>query len=441
MRRYLHIALAIGGGAAFAAALATLMGGFERPNSWLAERYRSVGWIDPSEGARLLWLEWVALTVLALAAARWTVELTEPTQKILIACGVIAIAPGLSLSLAVYGFYFAPFAPMAAALLGAVGAGIFGLTERGGRKRVLERLLGTRVSRRRFLELLEAEEAPSFFARRSEVAVLSCRLLESDAWGAFEPAERVACADLFARLVGDLLLARGACVERCGPGLVQASFGLLEDGDANSEPGTSAAAACAVALELRGRFATFRRECESRWLAGPQCGAGLSVGTLSLGVCTGRDGPVFTATGPEREFSDRLALANARHGSEVLCDAATYRLASERFEFRPLEMVYDPERREMLEVYEPLAATADFSDEDRARRDAFWKGLVLLRGGGYEEALEKFGQARSGAREDQPLERLVSRAQAALAGDEEKGAGRHRLVEGQGGHARHIDWL
>jgi len=449
IRRYSHIALVLGALAAAVAASLLFAGAFGRADSWLLDKYRAAAWIGEAEG-RVLWLEAVVLVALAAAVSWWWLDFTDPAQRILVTCGALAVAPGFSLAMGINGMFFSPFAPMLGALLGAVAGVLFGATERGKRKELLERLVGGRVSQRQFDRLLESAAPPLRGSRLAPLAVLSCRIdIEGEGWRALAPEERIACADLFVRMAGDLMLSRGALVERGAPGLVQGSFGVFEtggsaDGGEEAEAAllrTAAVAACETALDLRDRFRVYRQECESRWLFSPRCGAGLGAGALTVGVCTGREGEGLAAMGPEVEFSDRLAMANPRYGSELLCDPEVFRAADERFLFRPVEMLYDPLRREMTECYELVGSREACGEEGRTRRDAFWEGVVLLRGGRCEEALERFSRARAGRGDDRVLQYFVAKAQAGLVGDKEEAFGRYRLIDEEEGHARLLDRL
>ena len=108
---------------------------------------------------------------------------------------------------------------------------------------------------------------------------------------------------------------------------------------------------------------------------------------------------------------------------------------------RPMEMVYDPESRVMTEVYELIASSDDFSEEDQQRRDTFWEAIILYRERDYEKALEKFSQvAESGeGREDRPLDFFVGLTQERLAHDGlESGASDAEQMKG---HARLLNTL
>jgi hypothetical protein len=49
-----------------------------------------------------------------------------------------------------------------------------------------------------------------------------------------------------------------------------------------------------------------------------------------------------------------------------------------------------PQERTWEEVYELLAPKNALSDDERARRDAFWKGIIFYREQQWESALAEF---------------------------------------------------
>lgn len=431
MRRYWTISLSIGGGAAAVALALLWTGAFEVASEWLWRHWVARGWAEEGAAMRLRPVEILTVCLAGFGVAWGIVEATRIWQKAFVAVLAMAAAALLAPALALYGLRFDPFATLAAAALAAVGGFLFARTEEGRRKRLLEDALGLRVSASVFAELLEAPPRdPGMAGTAREVTTLVCRLFPPEGAKASEsPVDLMKVGSLFARSVSAFLVARGAYVEEVGPERVRASFGMLRDEEDHAER------ACRAALDLRGRLKGLAKECESRWFLPLRGGIGIGSGTMAVGLC-GTPGRHFLAgLGGEADFADRLALANARFGSDVLIGPGVYRLVRERFEVRPLEMLYDPMAQALAEIYELLAPAESFAEGEKSRRDCFWRGVVHLRSGDCEAALEQFSRARVPGGEDAPLAYLTGCAQEGLAQPESRPS---RLLREftEEGHAR-----
>lgn len=404
MRRYGLISMAIGGGAALVT-LALYWGGiFEGASERIWAMVHAGG--ASADALRLRALE-IPLLALASPAVAWgVVEATRNWQKALVAGLAVGVLALFAPTLALYGIRFDFLAPVTAALLAALGGFVFGRTEAGRRKRLLEDALGSRVSTKLFDRLLEGAGGLPIEGETREVTTLVCRLLPSaDPKEMPSPADRLKMGSLFLRSVSSFLLSRGAYLESVGPECVRATFGMVGD---EAEP---AQRACLAALDLRSRLKSLAQECDARWFLALRAGVGLSTGVRTVGLCGSPDRFFLSGMGGDEEFADRLALANARFGSDLLVSAETYRLVSNRFEMRPMELVYDPAKRSLAEIYQLLAATGDSAPEARARRDCFWRGVLHWRAGECVAALEQFSLARVPGVEDLPLDYMVARAQ------------------------------
>lgn len=410
MRPYWMISLAIGGGAALVALALHFAGVFEPAAAVLGDFYVSRGWSPRPDPVRLRWLEIPIAALVGVGSAAALVEATKASQKAVAAMLVLAVVGLLSPAFALHGALVDPSAALAAALLGMGGAFVFGRTEWGRRKGMLEEALGPRVSASVFAELLGSPSPPPFGGARRELSTLVCRLFSPAGEGdRTSPEEALRIAGLFQRTSTAFLLSRGAYVEESSPERIRAVFGLVgEDED-------HAALACRAALDLRGRLRGFAKECESLWFVEPSWGIGVASGPTVSGLCRIEGRTALVGLGGGWDFADRLALANRRYGSELLVAAPTWRMVRERFEVRPLEMVYDAEALRLEEVYELLAESGRFAEAERLRRDAFWRGVLHLRAKEWEAALEELSRARAPGADDRPLARLMAQAQEAVA--------------------------
>lgn len=433
MRRYWLASLAIGGGAALLALALHWMGVFSRFGGGLGEFYLSRGLAAKGEWIRLSWLE-ILLTPLASLGTAWAViEITRLPKKIAVGAGAVLVVFLLSPTLALHGALLNFAAPLSATLIAFIGALVYSRTAVGRRKWLLEEALGSRVSSKVFSRLLDDPSEPDFGGNRREVTTLVCCFFSSDGSVPLAPpSDLLKMGSLFQRAVSTFLLSRGAYLEEAGPERVKASFGMVGEGGDHAEE------ACRAALDLRLRLRGLAEEFENRWFLAPRFGVGIESGQATVGLC---GGPVrfFLATLEGGEsFAGRLALANARFGSEVLAGPRVYHLVRGAFEVRPMEMVFDPERQLLHETYELLAPGGTAGEEERARREAFWKGVILLREKNCEGALEAFSKARIPGGEDGPLAYFTALAQDQVALPESRP---RRLVREltEEGHARSMN--
>jgi adenylate cyclase len=434
MRRYLLTALTIGSAVTVVVMTLYLVGAFEVMVTWLGNLYVSLG-IFRGEMTRIKWLEIPLIATVAVGMAWWVIDVSRPCQKVLIALSGVFVLAGVSPTFAFYGFLVDPFSPLAAALLSSVAAFAYAGTERGLRKRVLEEVLGPRISNNTFDELLEASDSPDFKGAAREVTVLTCRIFNYDGLqNLLEPSELMKLSNLFIRSVSTFLLSRGGYLDESSPELVRVSFGMLKPADDH------ALQACGAALELRSRLRNLSQECETRWFQPLRCGVGISSGRMTVGVCGSPGHFFFCGIGEVTDYSRRLALANRRYGSDLLIGPETYRLVEGDMEVRPMEMFYDPANNQMTEIYELLVRTGAFSQEERQRRDLFWQGVIHLREKNFEAALDCFSRSKLPGSDDAPAAYFISRSQEGVASPEAPASRLLRELTDEG-HARLISMM
>jgi class 3 adenylate cyclase len=434
MRRYALIALAIGGGAVLVASLLEMLGAFGPLTTWLREWYLEKGLFPSAEPFSALWVDFIFLGVITMGVAWSIVDISRVSLKILVLLCSLILVHGLSLTGALHGWFFEPFTTIAALILAAAAGFVFAGTETGMRKRVLEDVIGNRISQATFDELLDAPEPPDFGGAVHEVTVLTCRLFDhQELRDKLDPSELIQMSNLFLRSVSTFLASRGAYLDESGPELVRGYFGLLQSSE------THAIDACRAALELRSRLRNLSQECETRWFQSPKYGIGISTGPMTVGVYGSREHRFFSGIGSETDYSRRLAHANHRYGSDILIGPLTYTSIGRELEVRPLEMFYDPESDVMTEIYQLLATPDSFSEEERAKRDLFWEGVIRFREKEYEKALDILSHAKRPGEDDAPLEFFLEKCQAGLAGEDvEPDDGKKNS---QDGHARLLNLM
>jgi class 3 adenylate cyclase len=434
MRRYLLTALTIGSAVAVVVLTLYLLGAFEAMVAWLGDQYTSLG-IFSGEFLRIKWLEIPLIAIVAIGMAWWVIDVSRQFQKVLIALSGVSVLAGISPTFALYGFLVDPFAPLAAAMLSSVTALAYAGTEKGLRKRVLEEVLGPRVSSLTFNELLEAADPPDFKGASRDVTVLTCRIFNyEDLQNALEPSELLKVSNLFIRSVSTFLLSRGGYLDESSPELVRVSFGMLKTADDH------ASQACRAALELRNWLRNLSQECETRWFRPLSSGVGISSGRMTVGVYGAPGNFFYSGIGEVTDYSRRLALANLRYGSDLLVGPDTFRLVEGVMEVRPLEMYYDPASNHMTEIYQLLAATEQFTEEERRRRDLFWKGVIHLREKNFEASLDCFSRSKLPGSNDAPAAYLIGLSEEGVASP---ASSSNRLVREltDEGHARLVSMM
>lgn len=409
MRRYAIIALVLGSAVTVVVLSLYLLGVFDTMVARLGNFYGASG-IASGELEPIRWPTIPLIGIAAVGMAWCVIDVSRPFQKILITLSGAVVVAGISPTLACYGYLVDPFAPLTAAVLSSVAAFAYAGTEQGGRKRILEDVLGPRVSGATFHEMLEAEEPPDFQGATREVTVLTCRLFNYEGLqDLLEPSELIRLSNLFLRSTTNFLLSRGGYLDESSPELLRVSFGMLRPTKNHAIQG------CRAALELRGRLRALSQECETRWFQPLHCGVGISSGPMTVGVYGTPGHFRFGGIGQVTDYSRRLALANMRYGSDLLIGPETHRLVEGAMAVRPMEMFYDPATNVMSEIYQLLSRSDHISEEENQRRELFWQGVIFLREKNYEAALDCFSRSRLPGSDDGPTAYFIRLSQEGVA--------------------------
>ena len=385
------------------------------PASWLEvlrRVYRSSELTRAAADAQLMrWLQLAVIGAVAVAMAWCVVDIQRGGQKFLVLVFAVVLVAGLSVTLAFYGVFHEPYSGIAAAVVAWMGGLGYRRSQRGQRHRRLWRLFGTRVEMPLFRRLMRSAAAVPLEGGERVVSLVVCRIVGTEGMREnLDVPTLAALSNHFLGAAAERLKQRGGYIDELGADGVRAIFGALEGDEAH------AVSACEAALELRDCLEDVRAECVRLWSHPVEFGIAVVSGPMTLGVFgTGVD-EHFGGAGQPVDFARRLSLANAGYGSRVLVAAQTRQLAPDDIELRPMEMFYDAESSQMHEIYELLARKGALSDEEAARRDAFWQGIVYLRERDLEAAREQFRQAGHGVAEDPPLQYFQAKVEWLLAG-------------------------
>ncbi len=186
-----------------------------------------------------------------------------------------------------------------------------------------------------------------------------------------------------------------------GEGVV-AHFGFPEPDEKQAERATR------HALALLNSFEKMREKDEiwSKF----SVHIGISSGMTIIGPLGNDERPMLLSMGEPVELARRFCIANRFYGSSVLIGPRTFEMASPTVVSRPIDFLSGVDARERHEIYEPLLLAADATQDQIARRDSFWNGVVLYREKRWAEAYSQFQKARGpNDQEDQPLQLYLRR--------------------------------
>jgi len=335
------------------------------------------------------WTQWLAALLLGLGLAWTTVDINAVSLKITVAAVALAETAALAWILALFGILWPPFTALAAGGLALLFGLIYGRTAQGSRKRRLEELFAGRISRGTFRRLLESDAPLGFPGERREASVVVCEIFNRQLLReTLSPADYATLTGGFLQAGTRALLEAGGLLDQCRGESVRALFGApLAEPD-------HAARACEAAFALGRRLEAFCQESVKRWNAAPDYRIGVNSGELI--AAAGETAPGsgfpggFSVTGEPLEFCRRLCVGNTLYGSRILLGPRAFALATGSVEVRPIELIRNRDHGAPEEIYELLAPKAQLTAGEQARRDAFWKAVVLFRERRWDEAARQF---------------------------------------------------
>ena len=434
MRRFVLISAGLGGLSALLVGTLHFLGAFDPLADRLFSFYQSRGFVaEPANSARLQWAEILAFSITGIWAGWCFCELNRISQKVIVFFVFSFLILCASPTLALFGKLFEPVSSFAALTGSAFASIFFGRGELAKRRRNLETLLAKRASEGTFHKLMNSPAPLDLRGQTREITVVTCSLFPAHEDGEPEssPENQLRAANLFQRVVSHFFASKGAYLGEVRPDQVQAFYGLLENDDA----GNNCDRAARASLELLEALKALDAECRRRWQTSVETGIGLSSGSLLCGVRGTGEDAYIGASGPEVQFSQRLAGACAEYGCQILFGPEAHRLVEDKVEVRPLEMFFDPASGSFTELYELLGIPETFGERARELRSHYWDGVIFYREGRYAEAISSLSKAREPGKEDPPLEYFFKKAQAKLTNRADDGNAA-LAAEEETGHSR-----
>lgn len=335
-------------------------------------------------------LQYFLILLFAFGIAWTTIDIDRIPLKFGVALAALAETVTAVWVLNLFDVYFSPFASIVSILVAFGLAFSYSRTAAGGRKRVVQQLLGDRVSKDRFASMVDGQASLTFNGEVREATVIVCEIFNhEELLATLRTDNYVAMTNSFLQNAADFLVEQGGYLDECDGESLRVLFGApLADPD-------HATRACDAALELSLKLETVNHECLSAWGKMFDYHIGINSGDVIVAAYGSRRLGALSVSGEPVDFTRRLCSANSIYGTRVLIGARTFALAENSIEVRPMELVQrNPDNSDREEIYELLTAKDRLSEPQRARRDLYWKGVVYFREQLLDKALTAFREAR-----------------------------------------------
>jgi class 3 adenylate cyclase len=184
-----------------------------------------------------------------------------------------------------------------------------------------------------------------------------------------------------------------------------------------TDPADHARLGCIAALEQLAQMETFRA-----WLPemfGTRQGLpevnvrmGIASGEVTVGNIGSETSRGYTVIGDIVNLASRLEQANKFYGTRILVSEGTRDLAGDTLAFREIDSLRVVGKQEQVRVYELLGYSAELSDADRQRVQAYEAGLARYRTQDWDAAEAAFHECLAVAAADRPSQAMLERIEA-----------------------------
>jgi adenylate cyclase len=313
-------------------------------------------------------------------------------------------------ALATRGVWISAAAPLAGALVAALGAILSTLMGEMRDRRFVHDALGRYTSPVLVRTLVERPDLlDKFGGARQEISVYF-----SDIRGFTTLSEGME-PERLVELLNEYLTAMTGIVERHG-GYVDKYIGdaIMAIWGAPLPAADHAPRACRAAIEMRDRLAALRPTFQERFGVELHARAGVNTTAAVVGNVGSRQKTNYTALGDGVNLASRLEGANKAFGTAILCGDATRAATGDEFAWRAVDLLRVKGKHEGVAVHE-LVGLAAALPAGEAERIARWEAAhALVRQRRFTEARDAFA-GLSAERPDDALAALWAERSAGLA--------------------------
>jgi len=184
-----------------------------------------------------------------------------------------------------------------------------------------------------------------------------------------------------------------------------------------TDPADHARLCCVAALEQMARMETFRAWLPEMFgirqgLPEVNVRMGIASGDVTVGNIGSETSRSYTVIGDTVNLASRLEQANKFYGTRILVSEATRNLAGDTLAFREIDSLRVSGKQETVRVYELLGHSAELSETDRQRVQAYETGLARYRAQDWEAAETAFNECLAVAPADRPSQVMLDRIAA-----------------------------
>ncbi|MDZ7595923.1 MAG: adenylate/guanylate cyclase domain-containing protein [Thiobacillus sp.] len=184
-----------------------------------------------------------------------------------------------------------------------------------------------------------------------------------------------------------------------------------------TDPADHARLCCVAALEQMAQMETFRAWLPEMFgirqgLPEVNVRMGIASGDVTVGNIGSETSRSYTVIGDTVNLASRLEQANKFYGTRILVSEATRNLAGDTLAFREIDSLRVAGKQETVRVYELLGHSAELSETDRQRVQAYESGLARYRAQDWEAAETAFRGCLALAPADRPSQVMLDRIAA-----------------------------
>lgn len=184
-----------------------------------------------------------------------------------------------------------------------------------------------------------------------------------------------------------------------------------------SGPADHARLGCIAALEQLAQMDTFRAWLPEMFgtrqnLPEVHVRMGIASGEVTVGNIGSETSRGYTVIGDIVNLASRLEQANKFYGTRILVSEGTRDLAGETLAFREIDSLRVVGKQEPVRVYELLGYSAELSENDKQRVQAFEAGLARYRAQDWDAAEVAFHECLAILPKDRPSQAMLERIAA-----------------------------